>query len=174
MRTSAYMRKTVSRHRMSIYVLICGLAMLVYNSACVSTKNAIDRRQKEIVAKFKSQKHWTDKMQLLIDIGMDYEPFGKEHQTSSNLVEGCSTKVWIVAVKKDGKLHYYGYTDSLVLNGVLVVLFNVFNDSSPTDILSARFGFFDKLRIKEHLSSTRCVDVDIIIEKILSIAKSNL
>ena len=76
--------------------------------------------------------------------------------------------------EEDGKLHYYGYTDSLVLNGVLVVLFNVFNDSSPTDILSARFGFFNKLRIKEHLSSTRCVDVDIIIEKILSIAKSNL
>lgn len=174
MGSRANIHKTVSRYHIFVFVMICGLVMFVCSSACASAKKSISQRQKEIVDKFNSQEDWMDKMQLLIDMGTNYEPFDEEYKNDSNLVEGCSTRVWMLAVMKKGKLHYYGYTDSLVLNGFLVVLFNAFNDSSPKDILQASFEFVDQIQIKEHISPTRSNDVNAIIAQFLSIAKSNL
>jgi len=173
MEASTYILKFISRCRMPACVLICGLALYVCRSASASTMNDIPSRQKEIVEKFNNQEQWMDKMQLLIDFGRDYEPFDEEYKNDSNLVDGCSTRVWMFAVKNGDNLHYYGYTDSLVLNGILAVLFYVFNDSSTQNVLNASFYFIDRIGIKEHLSPTRCDDVNIIIAKFLSIAKSN-
>jgi len=174
MEVSAYILKIISRCRMPACVLICGLVLFLCKSASASTMNDIASRQKEIVDKFNRQEQWMDKMQLLIDMGNDNESFDEKYKINSNIIEGCSTRVWMFVEKKNGKLHYYGYTDALVLNGVLSVLFYVFNDSSPHEVLNASFEFFDRIGIKEYLSPTRSNDVNIIIAKFLSVANSNL
>ena len=174
MMASAYILKFISKNRKSVSFLICGLFLIMCIPARASTMSDIPSRQKEIVDKFNRQEQWMDKMQLLIDMGNDNESFDEKYKINSNIIEGCSTRVWMFVEKKNGKLHYYGYTDALVLNGVLSVLFYVFNDSSPHEVLNASFEFFDRIGIKEYLSPTRSNDVNIIITKFLSIAKSNL
>ena len=115
----------------------------------------INERQDEIIEEFSDFDDWMDRYQLLIDLGNEQEPLDEKYKTEQNLIDGCQSRVWLVADHADGKIHFQAESDALIVKGIVTLLIRVLNDSTPQEILDADLYFIDKIGLKEHLSPTR-------------------
>ena len=58
--------------------------------------------QDEIIEEFSGFDDWMDKYQLLIDLGNEQEPLEEKYKTEQNLIDGCQSRVWLVADLVEG------------------------------------------------------------------------
>ena len=102
-----------------------------------------------------------DKYQLLIDLGNEQEPLEEKYKTEQNLIDGCQSRVWLVAdyVKESGQetgvIHFRAESDALIVKGIVALLIRVLSDHTPQEILDADLYFIEEIGLKEHLSPTR-------------------
>ncbi len=115
----------------------------------------INELQDEVIEEFSDFEDWMDKYQLLIDLGNDMQPLDACYKTDDNLIEGCQSRVWIVADYRDGLLHFSAESDALIVKGLIALLLRVLSGHSPQEILDADLYFIDSIGLKEHLSPTR-------------------
>ena len=115
----------------------------------------INEIQDEIIDEFSGFDDWMDKYQLLIDLGNEQEPLDEKYKVESNLIDGCQSRVWLVADYADGKIHFQAESDALIVKGIVTLLIRVLNDSTPQEILDADLYFINKIGLKDHLSPTR-------------------
>lgn len=123
----------------------------------------INEIQDEIIEEFSGFDDWMDKYQLLIDLGNEQEPLEDQYKTEQNLIDGCQSRVWLVADlvdggmwKADGKVvHFRAESDALIVKGIVALLIRVLSDHSPQEILDADLYFIEQIGLKEHLSPTR-------------------
>ena len=115
----------------------------------------INELQDEVIAEFSDFTDWMDKYQLLIDLGNDMQPLDACYKTDDNLIEGCQSRVWIVADYRDGLLHFSAESDALIVKGLIALLLRVLSGHSPQEILDADLYFIDSIGLKDHLSPTR-------------------
>ena len=115
----------------------------------------INEIQDEIIEEFSDFDDWMDKYQLLIDLGNGQEPLEEKYKTEQNLIDGCQSRVWLVADYEDGNIHFRAESDALIVKGIVSLLIRVLSDHTPQDILDADLYFIDEIGLKEHLSPTR-------------------
>ena len=138
----------------------------------------INEIQDEIIEEFTGFDDWMDKYQLLIDLGNEQEPLDEKYKIESNLIDGCQSRVWLVAdyVKETGVrsqetgdrrqeagdrrqetgvIHFRAESDALIVKGIVALLIRVLSGHTPQDILDAELYFIDEIGLKEHLSPTR-------------------
>ena len=124
----------------------------------------INEIQDEIIEEFSGFDDWMDKYQLLIDIGNEQEPLEEKYKTEQNLINGCQSRVWLVAdyVKESGDgsqesgvIHFRAESDALIVKGIVSLLIRVLSGHTPQEILDADLYFIDEIGLKEHLSPTR-------------------
>ena len=115
----------------------------------------INEIQDEIIEEFSGFDDWMDKYQLLIDLGNEQEPLDEKYKTEQNLIDGCQSRVWLVADYADGKIHFSAESDALIVKGIVALLIRVLSDHTPQEILDADLYFIDEIGLKEHLSPTR-------------------
>ena len=116
---------------------------------------SINELQDEVIAEFADFDDWMDKYALLIDLGNALEPLDEKYKTESNLIEGCQSRVWLQADYVDGRIHFRGESDAVIVKGIVSLLIQVLNDHTPQEILDADLYFIEKVGLKEHLSPTR-------------------
>lgn len=123
----------------------------------------INEIQDEIIEEFSGFDDWMDKYQLLIDLGNEQEPLEEKFKTEQNLIDGCQSRVWLVAdLVEGGKwnvegkvIHFKAESDALIVKGIVSLLIRVLSDHTPQEILDAELYFIDEIGLKEHLSPTR-------------------
>ena len=121
----------------------------------------INELQDEIIEEFSGFDDWMDKYQLLIDLGNEQEPLEEKYKTEQNLIDGCQSRVWLVAdyVKESGQetgvIHFRAESDALIVKGIVALLIRVLSDHTPQEILDADLYFIEEIGLKEHLSPTR-------------------
>ena len=124
----------------------------------------INEIQDEIIEEFAGFDDWMDKYQLLIDLGNEQEPLDEQYKTESNLIDGCQSRVWLVAdfVERENDkgemrnvIQFRAESDALIVKGIVSLLIRVLSDHSPQEILDADLYFIDEIGLKEHLSPTR-------------------
>lgn len=123
----------------------------------------INEIQDEIIEEFSGFDDWMDKYQLLIDLGNEQEPLEEKFKTEQNLIDGCQSRVWLVAdLVEGGKwnvegkvIHFKAESDALIVKGIVSLLIRVLSDHTPQEILGAELYFIDEIGLKEHLSPTR-------------------
>ena len=116
---------------------------------------SINALQDEVIAEFADFDDWMDKYALLIDLGNALEPLDEKYKTESNLIEGCQSRVWLQADYVDGRIHFRGESDAVIVKGIVSLLIRVLSDHTPQEILDADLHFIDQIGLKEHLSPTR-------------------
>ena len=116
---------------------------------------SINELQDNIIDEFSAFDDWMDKYALLIDLGNSLPPLDERYKTESNLIEGCQSRVWLQADFVDGKIHFQGESDAVIVKGIVSLLIQVLSDHTPQEILDADLYFIEKLGLKEHLSPTR-------------------
>lgn len=123
----------------------------------------INEIQDEIIEEFSGFDDWMDKYQLLIDLGNEQEPLEDQYKTEQNLIDGCQSRVWLVADLVDGGMwntdgkviHFRAESDALIVKGIVALLIRVLSDHTPQEILDADLYFIEQIGLKEHLSPTR-------------------
>ena len=118
----------------------------------------INEIQDEIIEEFTGFDDWMDKYQLLIDLGNEQEPLEEKYKTEQNLIDGCQSRVWLVAeYKKEerGVIHFRAESDALIVKGIVALLIRILSDHTPQEILEADLYFIEAIGLKEHLSPTR-------------------
>jgi cysteine desulfuration protein SufE len=124
----------------------------------------INEIQDEIIEEFSGFDDWMDKYQLLIDLGNEQEPLDEKYKTEQNLIDGCQSRVWLVAdyiketgdrSQETGVIHFRAESDALIVKGIVALLIRVLSDHTPQEILEADLYFIEAIGLKEHLSPTR-------------------
>ena len=116
---------------------------------------SINEIQDEIIEEFSGFDDWMDKYQLLIDLGNEQEPLEEKYKTEQNLIDGCQSRVWLVANYADEVIRFRAESDALIVKGIVALLIRVLSDHTPQEILDADLYFIEEIGLKEHLSPTR-------------------
>ena len=116
---------------------------------------SIEELQNEVVEEFSDFTDWMDKYQLLIDLGGDMDPLEEKYKTEENLINGCQSRVWVVADYTDGLVNYKAESDALIVKGLIALLLRVLSGHTPREIVDADLFFIDRIGLREHLSPTR-------------------
>ncbi len=115
----------------------------------------INEKQDAIIAEFEFLEDWLDKYQQIIDKGMSSAGVSAKEKTPQNLIEGCQSKVWIVAEMHEGKVVFRAESNTDIAGGIAAMLVDVLSGHTPEEIIQTELYFLEKIGLKEHLSPTR-------------------
>lgn len=126
--------------------------------------------QDEIIGEFQLFPDWESKYEYVLDMGNKLEPLDDSSKTDVHLVQGCTSKAWIMANLVDGKMHFSADGETAIARGILALVLRVLNDQKPEDILNTELYFPERIGLKEHLSITRAQGLESLIKKIYQLA----
>ena len=116
----------------------------------------INDRQQQLIDDFAGIDDWLDRYAQIIDMGSELPPLPESLKTPDRLIEGCQSRVWLDAeLAPDGTVTFRADSDALIVKGIIAMLVNVLNGSTPQEILDADLRFIDEIGLAEHLSPTR-------------------
>ena len=96
----------------------------------------------ELSENFELLDDWEDKYRYLIDLGEKLPPFAEECRTDEWKVSGCQSQVWLVPEYKDGRIHFRGDSDAVIVRGLIAIVLIVYNDKSPSEIKTLPLRIF--------------------------------
>ena len=115
----------------------------------------INEIQDEIISEFSDFDDWMDRYAYIIDLGNEVPALDEQHKTPDNIIEGCQSRVWLVARYADGLIHFEADSDAIIVKGIISLLMRVLSGHSPKEILDSELYFVDRIGLSEHLSPTR-------------------
>jgi cysteine desulfuration protein SufE len=98
---------------------------------------------------------WESRYSKMIKLGKEMESYPAEGKEDKYLIKGCQSKVWLYPDFKDGKLHLFADSDSVLVKGIVSLLVYVYSGQEPKEILKNPADFLKDLGITEHLSMNR-------------------
>ncbi len=108
--------------------------------------------------RFNQFKKITDKdkrFERIIELGKKLAEFPEDAKTEANQVHGCASLVYIIGKKKDGLMHYQGWSNSHLVKGLVSLLVEGMNKNAPEKILEIDPGFIEEMGLAQTLTSSR-------------------
>ena len=116
---------------------------------------SIQEEQDAIAQEFEVFDDWLDRYEYLIELSKDLEPLEPKYKTGEYLIQGCQSRVWLIAEMQNGKVVYRAETDAIITKGIISLLIRVLSDKKPDDIVNADLYFMDKIGLRQNLSPSR-------------------
>ena len=87
-------------------------------------------------------------IQIYIELGKNCPSLNENEKNNDNKVDGCASQVWLITKKEKLNdkiiLKFKGDSDALIVKGLVVILFSIFSEKSPDEII--KIDAFEKLR----------------------------
>ncbi len=96
-----------------------------------------------------------DKYEYIIDLGKTLEPLEQDQEKDENLVQGCTSKVWLVCEKKENKLYFKANSNAMIVKGLVYILITLFSNLAPQEILDINLDVLKKLNLNEIITPNR-------------------
>jgi cysteine desulfuration protein SufE len=134
----------------------------------------------EIAANFALLDDWDDRYRYIIELGRTLEPIPEVARTEANKVSGCASQVWLASdIRQNGQdepvLHFTGDSDAHIVRGLIAVLLTACSGKPAGQILEVdALALFDRLGLREHLSSQRSNGFKSMVGRILDDARKAL
>lgn len=116
---------------------------------------------------------WTDRYQYIIDMGRQLPAFPTEKQDDAHKFHGCQSQVWFDYEWRDSRIQLQGTSDAAIVKGLIALLFRVYDQRTPQEILATSPDFLDVLGLKSHLSANRATGLMGMIQKIRALAQDH-
>jgi cysteine desulfuration protein SufE len=129
----------------------------------------------EIVEDFEFLEDWEDRYRHVIEQGKAMEPLEEALKVPATKVDGCASQVWLHPTITDGRFHFDGESDALIVRGLIAVLRSLYNGLTLAEVVAvdAR-AELERLGLNEHLSAQRSNGVRAMIERIRGTAAAQL
>lgn len=126
----------------------------------------------ELIDNFSYFDSWEDKYRYLIELGEKLYPYPEEFRTESWKVKGCQSQVWLYPqLNDDGRVHFYGDSDAMIVKGLISIVLSIYNDHTPSEIAQiSADNIFSQIGLHEHLTPSRRNGLESMIAKIISYA----
>ncbi|MFD2741077.1 SufE family protein [Sulfitobacter aestuarii] len=125
----------------------------------------------ELVEDFEFLDDWEDRYRHVIEQGKAMKPLSEALRVPATKVDGCASQVWLHARFDDGKLHFDGASDAMIVSGLIALLRCLYNGLSAEEVLAvdarAEMG---RLGLNDHLSAQRSNGLRAMIERIREMA----
>lgn len=129
----------------------------------------------ELIENFSYLDNWEDRYSYLIDLGNNLENLPDEYKTPEWKVQGCQSQVWLVPQFQNGKLHFLGDSDAILVRGLISIVLMIYNDKSPSEIKNIAIeDIFAKLGLEENLSPSRRNGLMSMVSKIKFYAEQSM
>ncbi len=129
----------------------------------------------ELIDNFSYLDNWEDRYSYLIDLGNELENLPTEYKTPEWKVQGCQSQVWLVPQFQNGKLHFLGDSDAILVRGLISIVLMIYNDKSPSEIKNIAIeDIFAKLGLAENLSPSRRNGLMSMVSKIKFYAEQSM
>lgn len=125
----------------------------------------IQEAQTKIIDAFSQLQTWEDKYKYIIQLGKALPPLPAEYMTDKYKVNGCQSQVWLYAQYENGKVHFIGDSDAMIVKGLLALLLSIFSDKTSDEIMTANAQFITDLGLNVNLSQSRSNGVAAIIKQ---------
>jgi len=141
----------------------------------VNATVSIDR----IITAFEMMPNWQDRYRLIIDQGRKLPDLPEEERVDDNLLDGCMSKVWLTAHLDESDdppvIHFHADSDSQIVRGLISIVFEVFNERTPEEILTTDIeSTFSQLELEQHLSAGRRNGLSSMVRRIRELAQHEL
>ena len=115
---------------------------------------------------------WEDKYKYLIELGNSLPRFSDEQKKEEWKVPGCQSQVWIIPHINNNKISFEGDSDAIIVRGIIAIVLEIFKDKTAQEILTIDVEkIFDKLGLREHITSNRRSGMLSMVDKIKHYAK---
>ena len=136
---------------------------------------AIDR----LITAFEMMPSWQERYRLIIDMGRKLPQLPEEHYADENLLDGCMSKVWLTAhldTEQDPPvMRFQADSDSQIVKGLIAIVFEVFNNRPPEEILTTDIeSVFQQLELEQHISSGRRNGLSSMVRRVRELAQAEL
>ncbi|MDR3475220.1 MAG: SufE family protein [Devosia sp.] len=120
---------------------------------------------------------WEDRYRYIIELGQALPPLEAAERNAQNRVHGCVSQVWLVSREEAGgdgvRLTYRGESDAMIVRGLVAILIALYSGRSAREIAAAdAIAIFDRLGLREHLSTQRSNGLVAMVNRIRSEAKA--
>ena len=121
----------------------------------------------EVVEDFEFLDDWEDRYRLVIELGKAMAPLPDALRVPATKVEGCASQVWLHPSVSEGKYHFQGDSDAMIVRGLIALLHRLY-DGLPVEEVArvdarAELG---RLGLHDHLSAQRSNGLRAMIERI--------
>ena len=79
----------------------------------------INDLQDEIISEFSDFDDWMDRYSYLIDLGNSVPALEEAQKVPENLIDGCQSRVWIVADYDGDVLNLRADSDAIIVKGII-------------------------------------------------------
>ena len=125
----------------------------------------------DIVNDFEFIDNWEDKYKYIIELGKNYPSLNEEQKKIENKVDGCASQVWLVTSEERSAnqlvLLFKGDSDAIIVKGLVVILFTIFSNKSPEEIIQIdAFEKLKKLDLEKNLTMQRSNGLSAMVKRI--------
>ncbi|NVJ53301.1 MAG: SufE family protein [Campylobacteraceae bacterium] len=128
--------------------------------------NTIEKRVQDIKEDLDFFDDELQKYEYIIDLGKKLPQLEEEYKVPENIVHGCTSQVWLIAQKKDGKLYFKGTSDAVIVKGLVYIILNIFSDSTVEELKEVDMDIVYELGLSEVITPNRQSGVIGMIKKI--------
>jgi len=107
-----------------------------------------------------------------IQVGNKSEGTKFFRRSKEQLLNFTKYKVWLDAEYKDGKVFFYGDSNSAIIKAILSLYLRIFSGRTPKEIMDSNIYFENEIKLYNYLPAGREYDVTSLLQKIRSIASS--
>jgi cysteine desulfuration protein SufE len=128
--------------------------------------------QQAIADEFAFFGDWSERYQYLIDLGRKLPPLPEDARTEANRIQGCQSKVWIVASGDASFMEFDAASDSSIVAGLVYLALRVYSGRSAEEILATQPDYIAKIGLSKHLSPTRSNGLAAVLDFIRATARA--
>jgi cysteine desulfuration protein SufE len=127
--------------------------------AVMGMAHKFSAEMQEIIDAFAIFDSWENKYAYLIDLGKQLAPLSNEHKVQQNIVQGCTSKVWLISTPNELEPDKYFFkvdSDAHIVKGLLAILMKVYSGKTKQQIQQTDITLlFNELGLGKHLSPNR-------------------
>jgi len=113
-----------------------------------------------------------EKYDYIIDLGKKLSDIDESFKIEKNLVQGCTSQVWLVSTIEDNKLHLSGTSDAIIVKGLVYIILEIFNKRTLEEIQEFDINILSELGLTEIITPNRQSGVQGMIKKIMEVSKN--
>ncbi len=127
----------------------------------------------ELAENFEFLEDWEQRYGYVIELGKAMPPMPEELKTKANKVDGCVSQVWIAPRIEEGRLHFIGDSDALIVRGLVAILHTLYDGLTSAEILAIdapkQLG---RLGLEDALSPQRSNGLKAMVKRLRTLAEA--
>ena len=114
---------------------------------------------------------WEQRARLLMQWGERLPALAYAEKTDEHLVDGCESKVWLLADFNDGHWRFRAASDARLIRGLVALLLARVNGLSAVELQSVDLNdWFSQLGLSRQLSPSRSNGLNAVLQRMRQLA----